>query len=247
MKPLLAALLVLAFAPPAVAQAQEVRSAACPASEGLFSAGDGLARSRAAVAARRLRVLAVGSSSIEGVGASRPELGFTPLLETGLERRLPGVDVTVANRGIGGENTAGAADRLAKELSAAKPDLLLWQLGTNDALQGRTVREVLVDLRRGREIAEAAGADVLLVDPQVLPDRPGNPFRERFALLSDVTRAIRLEARRVGDALFSRSQAMASWGSLPSGGVGPDHLHFNDAGYACWAELTADDLAEALR
>ena len=44
-----------------------------------------------------------------------------------------------------------------------------------------------------------------------------------------------------------RFAAMADWGGLERGGVGPDDLHLNDAGYACWAEVTAEGLAAALR
>jgi lysophospholipase L1-like esterase len=40
---------------------------------------------------------------------------------------------------------------------------------------------------------------------------------------------------------------MVDWGALPGGGVGPDDLHLNDDGYACWAENTAEGLATALR
>ena len=43
-----------------------------------------------------------------------------------------------------------------------------------------------------------------------------------------------------------RFEAMAGWTGLERGGVGPDDLHLNDAGYACWAEIAAEGLAAAL-
>ncbi|MFN3932984.1 MAG: SGNH/GDSL hydrolase family protein [Brevundimonas sp.] len=103
---------LLAAAPAVAAGSGQAAPPACPVSADHVIANDGLDRSRAAVAAGRLTILAMGSSSIEGVGATRRELGFTPLLEAGLEQRLPGVEVTVINKGIGGETAKDTADRL---------------------------------------------------------------------------------------------------------------------------------------
>ncbi|MFN3353459.1 MAG: SGNH/GDSL hydrolase family protein [Brevundimonas sp.] len=229
------------------ASAQEVPDA-CPVSARHVVANGGLERARAAVRGGGLRILAVGSSSIEGVGASRPELGFTPLLQAGLEHRLPGVSVVVVNRGIGGETTRDTADRLAREVETASPDLVLWQLGTNDVLRDRSMDDVFADYRRGQAILDAAEVDVMVIDPQRLPEAARNPaFAGRNPALAEASRLIALEAGRVGYAFQGRFEAMADWGGLPGGGVGPDELHLNDAGYACWAAITAEGLAEALR
>lgn len=220
----------------------------CPVTATHLLANDGLGRSRAAVRDGALHVLAVGSSSIEGIGASRPELGFVPLLEAGLEARLPGVEITVVNRGIGGETTKETVDRLAREIAAARPDLVLWQLGTNDVLRNRSMDDVFADYRRGQAILDAAGVDVMVIDPQRLPEGARNPnFAGRNPALAEVSRLIALEAGRVGYAAFGRFDAMSGWTALPGGGVGPDELHLNDAGYACWAAITAEGLAAALR
>jgi len=213
-----------------------------------LTANDGLDRSRAAVREGALRILAVGSSSIEGIGASRPDLGFVPLVEAGLGARLPGVEVTVVNRGIGGETTRETVDRLAPEIAAARPHLVLWQLGTNDVLRNRSTDDVFADYRRGQTILDAAGVDVMVIDPQRLPEGARNPnFAGRNPALAEMSRLIALEAGRVRYAAFGRFEAMAAWSALPGGGVGPDELHLNDAGYACWAANTAEALAAALR
>lgn len=240
----LTALLLAATATPVLAQAP----AACPVSAEHVVANGGLERSRAAVARGRLTILAIGSSSIEGAGASRRELGFVPMLEAGLRRRLPGVEVTVVNKGIGGETTRDTADRLEREVAAARPDLVLWQLGTNDVLRDRPTDDVFADFRRGQEVLNRAGVDVALIDPQRLPDNARNPaFRGRNPALGEISRLIDLEAGRVGYAMARRFAPMSGWGGLERGGVGPDDLHLNDQGYACWAETTAEGLAAALR
>lgn len=241
-------LLTLTVAVPASAQTLARTPAACPVSAEWVEPNFGLERSRAAVAAGKLTVLAMGSSSIEGVGASRPELGFVPLLEAGLERRLPGVDVTVINKGIGGETAKETADRLAREIAANRPNLVIWQLGTNDVLRDRDIDAFFGDFRRGQGLLDAAGVDVLLIDPQRLPDDAKNPaFQGRNPTLGETARLIGLEGGRVQYAVLRRFEAMDGWRGLERGGVGPDDLHLNDAGYACWAETTAEGLAAALR
>lgn len=237
----------LAAALPLAAVAQTV-PAACPVEAENIVANDGLDRARAAVQAGRLTVLAMGSSSIEGIGASTRDLGFTPLLQQGLRERLPGVEVTVINKGIGGETAKETADRLDREIQAARPDLVLWQLGTNDVLRDRPLDDFFADFRRGQQTLNAAGVDVVLIDPQRLPDNAQNPaFRGRNPALSEIARLIDLEGGRVGYGVQRRFAAMTGWSGLDRGGVGPDDLHLNDPGYACWAANTAEGLATALR
>lgn len=246
MKTAFAMALALGVSTPALAQTAV--SNACPVEADLVVANDGLSASRTAVAAGHLTILAMGSSSIEGIGASRPDLGFVPLLQAGLQRRLPGVQVKVVNKGIGGETARDTRLRFEREMAAARPDLVIWQLGTNDILRDRPMDDIFADFRAGQAALNAADVDVLLIDPQRLPEGTTNPaFRGRNPALGDMARLIDLEGGRVGYAVLHRFQAMEHWSALPRGGVGPDDLHLNDAGYACWAENTAEGLAAALR
>ncbi|MFN3815642.1 SGNH/GDSL hydrolase family protein [Brevundimonas sp.] len=234
------ALLLTAAATPAMAL--------CPADAGFLTVNRPLETARAAVGDGRLTILAMGSSSIEGVGASTPDLGFVPLLERGLEARLPGVEVTVVNRGVGGENAGETAARFPAEIEATQPDLILWQLGANDVLQDRTEDVFLIDFRAGQELLSGRGADVIVIDSQRVPeDRDLDFIRGRNPALGAFSALTALEAGRVGYGVFNRFETMTGWTDLDDGGVGPDGLHLNDAGYACWAELTAESLAGALR
>ena len=228
-------------APPATAPACPVNAAA------LTLAGEGLYRSKAAVRTlNRLNILAIGSSSIEGVGASRRDLGFVPMLQNDLRTRLPDVAVNVFNRGIGGESAFETANRLKAEIDAYKPDLVIWQVGTNDVLRARPWSDVMVDITRGQAILDAANVDVLLVDPQRLPE-DGVNFRGKNVELEEVARLLAVEGARMGYAVQHRFSAMRDWTGLRRGGIGPDDLHMNDDGYACWASVTADTLAAAVR
>ncbi|MEH6699696.1 MAG: SGNH/GDSL hydrolase family protein [Brevundimonas sp.] len=222
--------------------------AACPVSASGFQANGGLARSRAALEAGTLTILAVGSSSIEGVGASQPVLGYVPLVEAGLREAFPEARITVINRGIGGETTADTVNRLQTEIDAARPHLVIWQLGTNDMLRDLTLARVVSDFDRGRDILDAAGVDVVLIDPQRLPEDTDNDgFRGRNSLLAGVSGTIAYLGTREGYAVDPRFGPMSGWAGLQGGGVGPDDLHLNDAGYACWAANTVAGLGHALR
>lgn len=231
---------------PAPSQAPATDAPACPVSgDSLVLAGDGLKRAKAAVAQSRLNILAVGSSSIEGIGASKVEFGFVPLLQTDLRNRMPDVAVNVFNRGIGGETAHETVNRLEAEIQRFQPDLVIWQLGTNDVLRARPWNDVAADLQRGEQILSRANVDVLLVDPQRLPENGVN-FRGKNTELGEAAKLIALEGTRVGYAVQRRFDAMQGWTRLNRGGVGPDDLHMNDDGYACWAAITAEGLAAAL-
>lgn len=219
----------------------------CPVSaDSLMLAGDGLVRSRAAVGQGRLTILAVGSSSIEGVGASRVELGFVPLLQADLRSRLPDVAINVWNRGIGGETAWETVNRLEAEIQRFQPDLVIWQLGTNDVLRARPWNDIAADIARGEAILARYNVDVLLIDPQKMPDDAVN-FPGKNPLLDETARLIAVEGNRVGYAVQRRFEAMRTWTGLTRGGIGPDDIHMNDDGYACWAAMTAEGLAAAVR
>src|ERR1700674_4031856 len=61
------------------------------------------ALSRAVRAKRHVRVLAIGSSSTAGVGASSPSATYIAKLETSLEGSLKGMDFDPAGKGMSGE------------------------------------------------------------------------------------------------------------------------------------------------
>lgn len=67
------------------------------------------------------------------------------------------------------------------------------------------------------------------------------------ASLAAVSGTIAYLGTREGYAVDQRFSPMSGWAGLEGGGVGPDDLHLNDAGYACWAANTVAGLGDALR
>jgi acyl-CoA thioesterase-1 len=82
--------------------------------------------------ARPIRILAFGASIIAGYGLEAQD-ALPAQLETALRAR--GVDATVINSGVSGETSAGGLARLDWAL-ADDPDLVIVDLGGNDALRG---------------------------------------------------------------------------------------------------------------
>ncbi|HJZ31436.1 MAG TPA: GDSL-type esterase/lipase family protein, partial [Hyphomicrobiaceae bacterium] len=112
------------------------------------------------------KVLAIGSSSTAGVGASSPSRTYTARLEVDLETALTGTDFDVVGHGLSGEVAQGAADRMKREVEEVKPDLVIWQVGTNDALRHVAMDGFKNCLKKTLAWLKQQQIDVILVNPQ---------------------------------------------------------------------------------
>ncbi|WP_245258630.1 SGNH/GDSL hydrolase family protein [Methylopila sp. M107] len=181
------------------------------------------------------RILVVGSSSTAGVGATSPSKAYTARLETELEQRLAGVDVSVVARGIGGETAVGAEARLKTEIGAAKPDLVIWQIGTNDVYRKIDVAAFRSIAERGIADITAAGVDVALLDPQYVPQDEAL-YTPYIGVLKQISAATGVPIARRYDAM--KSIAKSGGAAMISG----DRLHMNDTGHACVGAFLAEAL-----
>jgi lysophospholipase L1-like esterase len=189
-----------------------------------------------------LRIVAFGSSSTEGIGASTPAAAYPPRLEAALKRALPQFagQVTVLNRGIGGENVDDMLRRLDRDVIDAKPHLVIWQTGSNDPLRGVPLDHFRTETTAAIQRMQEAGIDVILMEPQWCPKLDATPGAYRFR---DVV-------REIGDALdvpvIRRSELMQEWiaeARLTRKELfSADGLHMADAGYALLARAAADEI-----
>ena len=92
---------------------------------------------RVLAAGKPLKIVALGSSSTYGAGASTSAASYPSRLADELARRFPGHEITVLNRGVNGNEAADMLARLDTAVIAEKPDLVLWQVGTNSVLTGQ--------------------------------------------------------------------------------------------------------------
>jgi acyl-CoA thioesterase I len=190
-----------------------------------------------------LVIVAIGSSSTGGAGASSPAASYPSRLAEELKQRFPGRDITVLNRGINGQETVQMIARFETDVIAAHPDLVLWQIGTNSVLRDHPLKPHAVLLHEGVEQLKEAGADVVLMDMQYAPKVLAKPETE------GMEDQIALAAKAENVDLFGRFALMRNWHEVRhipfDAFVAPDQLHMNDWGYACVAKLLAAAITEA--
>src|SRR5215813_6101111 len=99
-------LAMLVSSPPGFADsAAAPPSPSCATSPELSAIEAPLDRSESRVrAGKSLTVVAIGSSSTQGVGASAPGMSYPTRLEQELRERYPGLEVRVINRGVSGQD-----------------------------------------------------------------------------------------------------------------------------------------------
>lgn len=116
-----------------------------------------------AAPARTLLVMGDSLSAAYGLPA---EAGWVSLLG----ERIKDQGWTVVNASISGETTAGGASRMAHALRQHRPDLVLIELGGNDALRGLPLELSKANLRGMIEASRKSGAAVMLIGMQIPPN-----------------------------------------------------------------------------
>ena len=122
----------------------------------------------------RAKIVAIGSSSTVGRGGIRP---YPERLLPLLQGQYPNAKITMVNQGIGGQEAPIEFQRFDTDVIAEKPDLVIWQVGTNAIWQSPSsvppppsfnettsaICDGLVELR------DQTQADVILMDLQYVP------------------------------------------------------------------------------
>jgi acyl-CoA thioesterase I len=241
----LAAVLLVAFGlsspvladPPAA-----VGSPSCAAPLALSAIDAALHRTASRVqAVKPLTIVAMGSSSTQGVGASASAMNYPSRLEQELKNRFPDFEIRVINHGVGGQDVPEELTRLGRDVIAEHPDLVIWQVGTNAVLRRDDLSADEELIGRGVALMKEHGIDVVLMDLQFAPRvlaRPASAEMEQ--IIAEV-------ARHAHVGLFRRFEIMQQWehtGQLaPATAIGPDGLHMTDASYGCLASQLAEALA----
>lgn len=236
----------LAIGAPAPFGSARAETGACAAPPELTHLRKPLVNVARAIRERReVTIVAMGSSSTVGTGASDPTHTYPAVLESELRRRWPDVQVTVINAGVGGEEVGQMVERFGRDLMPRHPDLVIWQLGTNLMLKSGTMESFTDSLHDGLKTLVSVPADIVLMDPQFVPRVLVEPLHAR------VVNAIAGIAKESGADVFPRFAIMRSW--VDAGEyqmddfTSPDQLHMNDVGYGCLAQLVADSVESAVK
>lgn len=243
MRGLTGLLLALLLGLPHLANAQSMTL--CRAKPELLTLGSTLPLARKAMAERKqLRVIALGSSSTAGYGVSNPAFAYPAQLKMGLEKALPGIDVDVINRGIGGQDVEEMAARMRAEMQENPPSLVVWQTGTNAAIRHMPIERFEALLRQGVQLGKSLGADFVLMNLQYVPAVVAAQDKEAYE------QVMARVARDFDAGLFRRYDIMRAWyddGMPYAQFVQLDGLHLNDFGQKCIGKLLTRSILGALQ
>ena len=224
----------------------EVTAPACAVTSAADLSRLGLPLSHVAgriAAGRPVKIIAIGSSSTAGAGASSSASSYPSRLEAELRARFPQLSITVINRGINGEEAAQMLARFDRAVMSENPDLVLWQVGTNAVLRNDDVVKVADTVRQGLDRLKTLDADIVVIDPQFAPKVIAKPDIERMVDLLSAS----AKTENVG--YFRRFAVMRHWTEtdhLPFElFVSADGIHMNDWGYGCMAKLLASAIIDS--
>lgn len=187
-------------------------------------------------------IVALGSSSTQGIGASSPKASYPVRLQAELQQRFPQSTITVQNLGIGGQLARDMIPRIRQQVIPSKPTLVIWQTGVNDALRLVKVEEFRDTVTAGVDELKRAGIDVVLLDMQYFPkaekvrdfprfivsmrqiaDQRDVPIMQRYAIMKHL----------VTTAQYTPQQLLAK-----------DQFHPNDLSYGCLGIMMAEALQD---
>jgi len=114
-----------------------------------------------------LRILVVGDSLSAEYGLKRGS-GWVELLKLSLAQTHPSIEVT--NASISGDTTSGGLSRLKALLERTKPNIVLIELGANDALRGLALSMTKKNMLDMVRLVKEAGARPILAGMQIPPN-----------------------------------------------------------------------------
>ena len=138
-----------------------------------------------ALAKTQWTLLVVGDSLSAEYGLKRGT-GWVALLDKRL--RDEGKSITVVNASISGDTTSGGLSRLPPLLAQHKPQMVLIELGGNDALRGLPLKTSQDNLESMVKAAQNQGAKVLLLGMQVPPNYGPQYAAEFSAMYAEVAK-----------------------------------------------------------
>lgn len=122
------------------------------------------------------KILILGDSLSAEYGLARGT-GWVALLEKRLNQQYP--QWRVMNASISGETTFGGQTRLGPLLKTQQPQIVLIELGANDALRGLQLPNTEKNLKQMIQQSHASGAQVLLLGMRIPPNY-GIEYTQRF-------------------------------------------------------------------
>jgi hypothetical protein len=159
----------------------------------------------AAASEKALKIAVLGGPSASLPGPDGASFAFPARLEVALSRRLPNLKVSVATDIRYRQTAEQMVDDIEKLVADQKPNLVVWQTGTYDALHGVDPEEFRSAVSEGVEKLQSAGVDVVLMNMQY------SPRTDSVVALTAYVDAIRWVAREREVPVYDRLAIMRHW------------------------------------
>jgi acyl-CoA thioesterase-1 len=206
-------------------------SPACRSGSAALAAGSALPNVAAALKlGRTLRILTIGAAP----GRIGPHGDYTGIIENMLEGALKDVDVIMINRGVSGELAADAAERMKNEVALEAPELVLWQVGTNDALAYVPVEQFAATIKDQLDWLKAHKVDVVLVGLQFAPETLRDAH---YKLIRDTLRQVAAREKVVAIRFYEAMEILNK--AAEAGQPVAEQFERSEAGYDCLAQYVA--------
>jgi acyl-CoA thioesterase-1 len=184
---------------------------------------------------QNIRILAIGSSSPSGRRGARIGGGQGEQIRDILQNAIKGLDVVMVNRGVSGELSAQAASRIRNEVALQDPDLVLWQVGTNDALAYVPLDELEATIVETIHWLREHKVDVVLAGLQYV-DRMSQD--DHYKAVRELLRKIAAKENVMIVRRYEAQQFLQK-AENSGGGLVPDEFQSSEAGYACLSQYMA--------
>lgn len=188
---------------------------------------------------KKIRILAIGASpaSVRGPVSG----GYFAIIERFLKATFKGLDVEIVHRGVSGELASNAADRIKMEVALSAVNLVLWQLGTADALGHVPVEDFRSTVTQAIGWLKEHKIDVILVGLRYARSMRKDPHYQAIrTALKDVARE--KEVLRIGR--YASEETMER--IRREQGVRMSEVGEIAVGYTCKAEYLARAIAAGL-
>ncbi len=216
----------------------------CLAANGDLTLGVPLRRTAALLKSReQLTIVAIGSSSTVGLWMLDPASTYPEVMKRELVRLDPAAQIRIVNSGRNGDTIPGNVARFERDVFAHKPDIVIWQLGSNDLTWMESVDGLKKKIADGVETLRASGADVILMDQQYTPVILASQYSKMQAAIAGVAAQNRV-------AFFPRFELMRK---TVESGVSIvalssfDGLHMSGDGYDCIGRALARAIVAAAK
>ena len=188
---------------------------------------------------QKIKILAIGASPVVRRDAAAGD--YYDLVEQFLEQTFKGLEVEVVHRGVSGELARDAGARIKMEVALVEPDLVLWQLGTADALARLSIEDFEKSVKKTLTWLRTHNVDVALIGLHYVKSLA------KDAHYQAIRRSLKKVATEEGVMRVGRYEAMETLARLrgeQAGKAGATRM--TEAAYECSAEYLARAIAIGL-